>query len=237
VLHDRFGLSPHVRNVTNRLVHAGFYALAPDLYGSPSGGYSGVAPEFLRPTRSTSFDFSEEAAARDRAATLSDKRAAAIVEQAIAYIAGRSKARSGGVGVLGFSTGGRQAFLAACLFPGDVRAAVCFCPGGLTSAHPPVSGSAAPLDRAESLACPILVFYGQLDTSIRPEEREAVRRRLFALGKDFRIEVFPEAGHDFFCEERDTYRIRASRLAWDETLALLRGRLGARGAGSGELTV
>jgi carboxymethylenebutenolidase len=221
LLHDRFGLNPHARNVANRLAHAGFYTLAPDLYCAPST-FSASAPEVLRPSRSTSFDFSEEEAARERAATLTDDRALAIAQQALAYLAGRSKARSGGAGLLGFGMGGRLAFLAACLSPGDVRAAVCFYPDGLTAARPAGSGSAAPIDRSESLAAPILIFYGLLDMNIRPEEREAVRARLAGLGKDFRMEVFPGAGHDFFCEERDTYRIRASKVAWEEALSLLR---------------
>src|SRR5262245_5943387 len=61
VLHDRFGLAPYIRNVANRLGHAGFYAIAPDLYAAPSS-VAAVAPEYLKPMRSTSFDFSEETA-------------------------------------------------------------------------------------------------------------------------------------------------------------------------------
>ena len=220
VLHDRFGLTAEVRNVSNRLAHAGFYTLAPDLYAFPSSG-AAVAPEYLRPTRSTSFALSEETAARDRAASLWDERAIEIVKQALAFAAGRSKARSGGAGLMGFGIGGRLAFLAACLLASDVRSAVCFYPGGLGSPLPPGAGRAGPIDLAESLTCPILLFYGLLDSSIRPEEREAVRSRLAACGKDFRIEVFPEAGHDFFCRERDTYRIRASKIAWEQALRSL----------------
>jgi len=227
LLHDRFGLNPHSRNVTNRLARAGFYALAPDLYGSPSS-FSATAPDVLHPVRSTSFDFSEETAARDRAATLTDDRGLAICRQALAYIAGRSKARSGGAGLLGFGTGGRLAFLAACASPGDVRVAVCFQPDGLTVARPGGAGRPAPIDRTESLAAPVLIFYGLLDMEVRPTEREAVRRRLAAAQKDFRIEVFAEAGHDFFCEERDTYRIHASKVAWEETVSFFRRLVGGR---------
>jgi carboxymethylenebutenolidase len=226
VLHDRFGLNVPTRNLANRLAHAGFYALAPDLYCSPSS-FSSVSPELLHPARSTSFGYEEETAARDRAITLSDERAAAIVNQALAYLAGRSKARSGGAGLLGLGTGGRIAFLAACLFPDDIRAAVCLYPDGLNLARPGGAGRPTPLDQASSLAAPVLLFYGLLDMSIRPEERDAARRRLAALAKDFRIDVFPEAGHDFFCEERDTYRIRASKTAWDETLSFFRRHVGA----------
>ncbi len=225
VLHDRFGLNPHARNLTNRLAHAGFYTLAPDLYGSPSS-FSASGPDVLHPMRSTAFDYSEEVAASDRASTLTDERATAIVNQALAYVAGRSKARSGGVGLLGMGLGGRLAFLSACRFPDDVRAAACLYPNGLTAARPAGAGHPTPIDQAMSLAAPVLIFYGLLDMTIRPEEREAVRRHLAALGKDFRIDIFPEAGHDFFCQERDTYRIHASKTAWEESLSFFRRHVG-----------
>ncbi len=225
VLHDRFGLNPHARNLTNRLAHAGFYALAPDLYCSPSS-FSAGAPDALHPARGTSFAYSEETAARDRAATLSDARASEVVKQTLAYLAGRSRARSGGAGLIGLGTGGRVAFLSACLFPDAVRAAVCLYPEGLNVAHPGGAGHPTPLDQANSLAAPVLLFYGLLDTDIRPEERETARRHLVALGKDVRIDVIPGAGHDFFCEDRDSYRLRASKLAWEETLSFFRRRVG-----------
>ncbi len=225
VLHDRFGLAPYIKNVANRLAHAGFYAIAPDLYATPSS-VAAVAPEYLMPTRSGSFDFSEEIAARERAALLGDDRAAAIVEQAIAYVAGRSKACPGGPGLLGFGTGARLAFLSACLFPDAMRGAVCFYPVDLTVSHPAVAGQPSPIDRAHSLAAPLLLFYGKVDSEIRSGERENVIDRLTKLDKDFSTEVFPEAGHDFFCSERDSYRIRASRVAWDQTLAFFRRHLG-----------
>jgi len=232
VLHDRFGLNTQTRNVANRLAHAGFYALAPDLYCSPSS-FSAVSPEFFHPLNSTSFGYEEEAAAKDRAATLADERVSTIVNQALAFLAGRSKARSGGAGLFGLGTGGRAAFLAACLFPEDVRAAVCLAPAALNAARPGGAGRLSPLDRATALAAPVVLFYGLLDTNIRPEERETVRRRLVALGKNFRIDVIPGADHDFFYEDRDSYRIRASKIAWDETLSFFRRQVGATATLSG----
>jgi carboxymethylenebutenolidase len=224
VLHDRFGLTSHARNVTNRLARAGFYALAPDLYAMPSG-FSDVARDLSRIPKPTFFEKSDANAARERASTLNDERGLAVVQQAIAYVAGRSKARSGGVALIGFSMGARLAFLSACAQAGDIRAASCFYPEGLGQARPPSAGNLPPLARIASIQAPLLIFYGLLDMEIRPDEREAVRQSLAAAGKDYRIEVLPGAGHDFFCEERETYRIRASRLAWEETIALFQSRL------------
>jgi carboxymethylenebutenolidase len=220
VLHDRFGLTPHTRSVVSRLARAGFYALAPDFYSSPSS-FSTGASELLRP-RSTRFEYSEEPAARERADALTDERTLDILHQAFAYLAGRAKARPGGANLLGFGMGGRLAFLAGCLFPGDARAVSCFYPEGLASGHSPRPGRTDAIGQAAALAAPVRLFYGLLDYRIRPEEREAVRQRLNGLSKDFRVEVFPEAGPDFFCEDRDTYRIHASKVAWEETLRLFR---------------
>lgn len=211
VAHDRFGLSPHIKGVANRLAHAGFYALAPDFYALPTS-VADAAPVMMRPSRSGHFEY--EADARERAALLSDERAQAIVRQAIGYARTRSNVRSGGVGLLGFGMGARIAFLAACQNPGDARACVCYAPKGIATEA---------LSRlAADLAAPLLVFYGELDTTISRKEREAVRDRLTAIGKDFSIEVFHDAGEDFFRADRDTYRIHASRIAWEKTLELLR---------------
>ena len=221
VAHDCFGLNPHAKGIANRLAGAGFYALAPNFYGGPTS-VADVAPEYLHPAVATHFEYTQEERAEDAAAMLSDERGEAIFRQAIDYAVTRGKVRSGGVGVLGFSMGGRLAFLAACRNSDQVRAAVSFYPKGIASPSPGQRGRPLPIDLARDLRAPLLLFYGQLDTTISRQERETVRERLAALGKDFRVEVFRDAGEDFFCEERDTHRIHASNIAWEETLALFR---------------
>jgi carboxymethylenebutenolidase len=211
VAHDRFGLTPHARAVANRLANAGFYALAPNFYGAPSS-VADVAPEFLHPVSATHFAYSQEEEADDRAAMLDRERGAEIFRQAIGYAVTRAAVRSGGVGLLGFGIGAKLAFVAACENPGEVRAAVCFYGKGLGRRVSPESSSAAPLDLA-------------VDPTISRGEREAVRQRLTELGKDFRMEVFRDTGGDFFCDERDTYRIHSSKVAWEQTLDFFRRHL------------
>jgi carboxymethylenebutenolidase len=220
VLHDRFGLNTHTRVVTNRLAHAGFCAIAPDLYAAPTS-VADSAPPSMWPMLPTYFDWSRESAARHRAAALPDDRALEIVERGFGYFAGRAKAIPRPIGVLGFGTGGRLALLAASVFPDEMRAAVCFYPDGLTARQAAGSSKSA-LDRLCFPTAPILIFYGLLDRTISPDEREAVSRKLQTLNARFRIESFPDAEHDFFCEERDCFRIHDSKVAWEETLAWLR---------------
>jgi carboxymethylenebutenolidase len=222
VAHDRFGMTSSIRAVANRLANSGFYSLAPCFYGMPTS-VADVAPEFMRPTLAVHYGSDDGAGADDAASTLSDERASAIFQQAIAYAIGRGKVRAPrGVGVLGFAMGGRLAFLAACRNAQDVAACVSFYPKGIAgfSSQPGAGGS--PLDLAGELRASLLLFYGELDTTIARREREAIRDRLTALGKDFRIEVFHDAGRDFFSDDLDTRRIHASKVAWDETLALFR---------------
>jgi carboxymethylenebutenolidase len=180
-----------------------------------------------------SIDYRDELSASEHAATLSDERAETVFRQAFNYLATRAKARSGGMGALGFSMGGRLAFLAACRMPDQVRVCVCFYGTGIASGTAPHPGQSHAIEEAESLRASLLFFYGQLDDAIRPLEREQIRERLSKLGKDFRIEIFPEAGHDFFCSDRESYRIHASKVAWEETLSFFRRHLDGRLATSG----
>jgi carboxymethylenebutenolidase len=177
----------------------------------------------MRPTLPIRFGYDDESRADDAAAMLSDERAEKIFRQAIVYAMGRGKVRAPrGVGVMGFAMGGRQAFLAACRNPSEVAACVSFYGGGITGSASPAHARPCPLDLAADLRASVLLLYGELDTTISRSERESVRDQLTALGKDFRIEVFHDAGRDFFSEELDTHRIHASKVAWEATLALFR---------------
>jgi len=226
VFHDRFGLTAQLRGVVNRLARAGFCAVAPNFYALPSS-FASVAPEFMGTLTVGCFGPEEDAEADERAATLTDERAEAVFRQAARFLDTRARVHAGGLGALGFGMGGRLAFLAACAMPQAISACVAFYPEGLGSERPLFHGQADPLGRAESLTAAVRLFYGGLDDSIHEAQRERVRARLTQLGKDFHIEAFPEAGHDFFCSDRESYRIKASKTAWEEALAFFRATLGA----------
>jgi carboxymethylenebutenolidase len=221
--HDRFGLSAFNRGVANRLAQAGFYTLAPALYALPAS-FAEQAPDWMHTPGQIEFAYSDELEAEERAYTLSDERAMSLLHQAIRYAQSRSAARSGPVGLLGISMGGRLVFRAACEFADDVAACVCFYPVGLASGS---IGPARerPLARAASLKAPLRIFYGALDQRVRAPEREDLRRVLTASGKDATLEEFHGAGHDFLCSDRDTFHVGAAKRSWDETLVFFRERL------------
>ncbi|HEY6147211.1 MAG TPA: dienelactone hydrolase family protein [Thermoanaerobaculia bacterium] len=222
LFHDKFGLTSDFRGTANRLAREGFYTLAPNFY-AVCASFADVAPEFMRTAGPSGFGPADESSADSFATGLTDDRAAAVIAQALAYVAGRSHARGGGVGVLGFSMGGRLALRAACLHPDAIRACVAFTPERLTRARS--AGQPAVLDDVDRLRAPVLILYGGLDENVRAAEREAVRARLADLGKDVTVEVFREAPHDFMFGDRETYRVGPSKRAWSATLAFLRQAL------------
>lgn len=221
VLHDKFGLTPSVRGAATRLAREGFYTLTPNLY-SVCASFVDVAPDFMHAAGPQYLDYADETSADSFAFGLTDEHADAIVSQAMAYIAGRSHARNGGIGVLGFSMGGRLAVLASANHADDVRVCVAFTPEGLASAShrkPPA------LDSASTIRAPMLLFFGGADEAVRPVERAEIRGRLTELGKEFRMELFPQAPHDFSCSERETYRIGPAKAAWEKTVTLFKAEL------------
>jgi carboxymethylenebutenolidase len=222
--HDEFGLNVFTRGVANRLAQAGFYTLAPALYSFPSS-FVESAPALMQSPPPIQFPYANELEARARATELPDERALDLVGRAVRYAQTRSLARSGPVGLLGFSMGARLAFRAACELPADVGAVVGFYPAGLFSDRLG-KGHEVAMAGAINLRAPVLLFYGSLDWEVGASERNGLRQALSALGKDVTLEEFHGAGHGFFCSDRDGYHAGAARKAWDETLAFFGARLG-----------
>jgi carboxymethylenebutenolidase len=82
------------------------------------------------------------------------------------------------------------------------------------------------VDRFSSIHCPLLLVFGAKDEGITPGDIEAVRSRLAALGKDHEIEIYPEGGHGFFCEDRAAYDQPSAEAAWTRATAWLARKMG-----------
>jgi carboxymethylenebutenolidase len=91
VVHDWYGLLPHVRTASDELAAAGLVTLAPDLYGGRTATDPAQAEALM--------EGMDKAAAR------------ALLDEAVATL--RDRAGGGPVGVLGWSLGGMFALLQA----------------------------------------------------------------------------------------------------------------------------
>jgi carboxymethylenebutenolidase len=98
VLQEWWGLDDHIRSVCDRLATAGFFALAPDLYG-------GVEPT------------TQPDEAQQRMMALSMDRAEKDMAAAAEYLVALDGVEGGRVGALGFCLGGGLAVWAAAASP------------------------------------------------------------------------------------------------------------------------
>jgi carboxymethylenebutenolidase len=118
------------------------------------------------------------------------------------------------VGVIGYCSGGRQAYVVACSL--DFDAAV-DCYGGrvvataddLTPARP-----ISPIDRTPDLRCALLGLFGAEDPNPSPEQTTTIEDALRANDKSYEFHTFDNAGHAFFSVDRPNYRVDAAREGW-----------------------
>jgi carboxymethylenebutenolidase len=118
------------------------------------------------------------------------------------------------VGVIGYCSGGRQAYVVACSL--DFDAAI-DCYGGRVVAAPEDLTPArpiAPIDRTADLRCPLLGLFGAEDPNPSPEQTAIIEAALRAHGKVFEFHTFENAGHAFFSVDRPNYRVDAAREGW-----------------------
>jgi carboxymethylenebutenolidase len=127
---------------------------------------------------------------------------------------------NGKVGVIGGCSGGRHAFLVACLVQGF--SAVVDCWGGrvimskeeLTPKMP-----VAPIDYVTRLAIPLLGLFGNDDQNPSPEKVNELEAVLKKRGKDYEFHRYDGAGHGFWSYDRPSYRQQPAMDAWQKTFA------------------
>jgi carboxymethylenebutenolidase len=115
------------------------------------------------------------------------------------------------------------AFLAAAR--GALGAAVTFYGGGVTQGRfgiPPLA------DLAAELKTPWLGLFGDSDQSIPVDQVEFLRKAVDAAAVPAEIVRYPEAGHGFHCDPRDSYHEVSAKDGWQQTLRWLNAHLASR---------
>ena len=114
------------------------------------------------------------------------------------------------IAAIGWSFGGNWALNAALLFPDELDAAVIYY-GQVTNNE----------ERLAPLNVPLLGLFGENDRGVTAETVMGFRQALENLGKDFRIEIYPGAGHAFADPTGTNFNPEVARQAWDEMLTFL----------------
>ncbi|GAA1820668.1 dienelactone hydrolase family protein [Planosporangium flavigriseum] len=198
VIHHMPGYDEPTKEITRKFAAAGYLAICPNLYTREAPGAS-----------------PDDAAAAARAAGgVPDERLVGDVAGAAAYLRSLTSA-NGKVGVIGYCSGGRHAFLAACNLHLD---AAVDCYGAFVVGTPPEGFPIAVkplLDIADRLSCPLLGLFGAEDQYPSPEQTAELEKTLTKLGKTFEFHTYEGAGHAFFSVNRPSYRPEAAVDGWN----------------------
>jgi carboxymethylenebutenolidase len=202
VIHHMPGWDDAHKEIGRRFAHHGYATIVPNLQ--------------FREGKATP----EENSASIRAAggmpddrTMGDVQASIDYLRALPYLNGK-------VGLIGYCSGGRQAYLAACTLRGIDAVIVCY--GGgvaakleeLTPRQP-----VAPIDYTKDLQCPLLGFFGVEDTRPSPADAAKTEEALKRCGKTYEFHTYENAGHAFFAVDRPQYRVHAAVDGWKKVFA------------------
>ena len=202
IIHHMPGWDVAHKEIARRFAHDGYVAMLPNLH--------------FREGKATP----EENSASVRAAGgMPDDRTMGDVQGAIDYVRALPYL-NGKVGVIGYCSGGRQAYLAACTLRGLDAAIDCY--GGGVAAKPDELTSrqpVAPIDFTKDLQCPLLGLFGAEDTRPSPDDTARTEAALRQHGKTYELHTYDNAGHAFFSVDRPHYRQHAAVDGWQKILA------------------
>ena len=207
LLHHAPGLDPWSKEVVRRFATEGYACVAPHLYHRRGPGHWA--------------DVAAAGRAAGLAESMPNEQVMGDVAGAAAYL--RAQPGSNGkVGVIGFCSGGRQAFLAACDVPSLDAAVDCW--GGSILPQPAVEGRPASngvIARAPDMSMPLLGVFGNDDSNPDTAQVDEIDRVLAGLGKDHTFVRYDGAGHAFFVTDKPVYRLEQALDGWQRVFQFL----------------
>lgn len=190
LIHHAPGWDEWCKEVTRKFAHHGYAAIDPNLYHRAGPG----SPD--------------DVAARVRdSGGVADDQVMGDLAGAIGFLRAQPYA-NGTVGMIGFCSGGRHTYLAACRLDGIDAAVDCW--GGNVIVDDPAQLSAqrpvAPIDLTENLSAPLLGVFGNDDANPNPDQVDRTEEVLKRLGKPYEFHRYAGAGHGFVATDRPAYR-------------------------------
>jgi carboxymethylenebutenolidase len=197
VIHHMPGYDSQTKEITRTFAAHGYLAICPNLYWREAPGAS-----------------PDDAAATVRAqGGVPDERLVGDVAGAIAHLKALGSSNQK-VATIGYCSGGRQSFLAACSLPLD---AAVDCYGAFVIGTPPegMPLKVGPIGHlAKDLSCPLLGLFGAEDQFPSPDEVAELEKLLIEQDKTFEFHSYEGAGHAFFSTNRPSYRPEAANEGW-----------------------
>src|SRR5215468_3650799 len=166
IIHHMPGWDEATKEIARKFAHHGYVAISPNLHFREGKG----SPE-------------ENSASIRASGGMPDERTMGDVEGAIAYLR-TLPYHNGKVGIIGYCSGGRQVYLAACTLRGIDAAVDCY--GGRVVAsgeHLTPAQPVAPVTLTKDMQCPILGLFGIEDQRPSAEENAFTESELRKYGK------------------------------------------------------
>jgi carboxymethylenebutenolidase len=209
VIHHLPGWDEWTTEVVRKLAHHGYAAVSPHLYSR-----TGMSPDEAGADAWKGLQEGRGVAGQP------DDQAIGDIEASARWL--RSKNDSNGrVGCIGFCSGGRLAYLAACRIP-SLNAAV-DCWGGAVTPSPrwPKNEShpESPIDLTPQMSVPLLGIFGNDDQFPTPAEVDQIEQALKSAGKEYEFHRYDGAGHAFFAHDRPSSRPEQAKDAWQKVFA------------------
>ena len=212
VIHEIFGVHEYIADTCRRLAHAGYMAIAPELFarqGDPTmyGNMAKLIAEVV--------------------SKVPDAQVMSDLDGAVAW-AGANGGNTAKVGITGFCWGGRITWLYAQHNP-KLKAGVAWygrLVGNSTALTPK-----HPLDLAAQTKAPVLGLYGGEDTGIPLTTVNQMKDALAEAGKagnkaaaQSEFVLYRDAPHAFHADYRPSYRADAAKDGFEQLLAWFKAK-------------
>ncbi len=205
VVNEVFGIHDYIKDTCRRLAKLGYVAIAPAFFvraGDP-------AP------------LTDMAAVIKIVGQASDQQVMGDVGATLDFLDRQSFVEPGHIAITGFCWGGRVVWLACEQFPRIKAGVAWYGQMGPAATSKPAPGRMWPIDNVAHLTAPVLGLYGAKDqlSALAPAMREA----LVKAGKtSSEIIVYPDAGHGFHADYRESYVEADAKDGWTRMLSHFR---------------
>lgn len=208
VAHHMPGWDEWCIEVARRFAHHGYLAVCPNLHHRQGPGTPAEMSARVR----------DDGGQRD-AFVLGD------LQGALDHVRGLPDA-TGKVGIIGFCSGGRVAYMAGCNL--ELDAAV-DCWGGNVIPAPDRINENQPtpvIEMTAGMRCPILGLFGNDDANPDVEQVNAIESELRKHGKDYEFHRYDGAGHAFFNWAGASHRPQQAADGWKKVFDFYQRHLG-----------
>jgi carboxymethylenebutenolidase len=208
VIQEIFGVNSHIRAVTERIAREGYIAIAPAIFQRTAPSFEvGYTPD-------------ETILGRKHKDLTTAPELLSDIQATIDYLKTKSTVKKTGFGAIGFCFGGHVAYLAATL--PEMHAIASFYGAGIATLTP--GGGNPTLTRTAEIQGTLYAFFGNQDPLIPVDQVDQIEAALQSHAISHQVFRY-DAGHGFFCDQRQDYNPQAAVDAWNHVQHLLKNHL------------